>query len=254
VLASLAAEKWRRIIDPALLFLLLAVVWEKAVAIFGIKRYLLPPLSQVMDTLWVSRSAILKQTWITTHEILLGYFFAVVVGILLGIVIFAWPLMRRTLYPLIVVLQGLPKVALAPLLVTWLGFGLTSKVMMAFLIAFFPVVVTTLGGLAGTPEHLLEHFRAIRASPAATFLRLRLPAALPSIMDGCKTAMPLAVIGAIVGEFVGSDSGLGNLILEANGSANTALVFAALIAISVLTSILYLAVELIAKRVWWRAL
>jgi NitT/TauT family transport system permease protein len=250
----MATEKWRRIVDPALLFLLLAIVWEKGVAIFGIKRYLLPPLSQVMDTLWVSRAAILKQTWITTHEILLGYFFAVVVGIALGIVIFAWPLMRRTLYPLIVVLQGLPKVALAPLLVTWLGFGLTSKVMMAFLIAFFPVVVTTLGGLAGTPEHLLEHFRAIRASSATTFLRLRLPAALPSIMDGCKTAMPLAVIGAIVGEFVGSDSGLGNLILEANGSANTALVFAALIAISVLTSILYVIVELVAKRVWWRAL
>jgi NitT/TauT family transport system permease protein len=250
----MSIEKWRRFIDPAILFLLLALVWEQAVEIFGIKRYLLPPLSQVIETLWESRVMILRQSWITTCEILLGYLWAVAGGILLGLVIFAWPTMRRTLYPLIVLLQGLPKVALAPLLVTWFGYDLTSKVVMAFLIAFFPVVVSTLGGLAGTPEHLLEHFRAIRASRMTTFLRLRLPAALPSIMDGCKSAMPLAVIGAIVGEFVGSDSGLGNMILEANASANTALLFAALAAISALTCVLYLIVELVAKRVWWRAL
>jgi NitT/TauT family transport system permease protein len=175
-------------------------------------------------------------------------------GILLGLAIFAWPTLRRTLYPLIVLFQGLPKVALAPIFVVWLGYGMSSKVLMAFLFAFFPVVVSTLGGLAGTPEYLLEHFRAIRASPMTTFLRLRIPSALPSIMDGCKSAMPLAVIGAIVGEFVASENGLGHLILEANASAKTELMFAALIAISILAGILYMAVELVAKRVWWRAL
>jgi NitT/TauT family transport system permease protein len=246
--------KWRRIVDPAILFLLLALVWEYAVALFGIKRYLLPPLSQVLDALWQGRAMILQQTWITTWEILIGYFWAVLGGIVLGLAIFAWPTMRRTLYPAIVAFQGLPKVALAPLFVVWFGYGLASKVLMAFLFAFFPVVVATLGGLAGTPEHLLEHFRAIRASPMTTFVRLRIPSALPSIMDGCKTAMPLAVIGAIVGEFVGSENGLGHLILEANASAKMELLFAALIAISVLAGILYVLVELIAKRVWWRAL
>jgi NitT/TauT family transport system permease protein len=246
--------KWRRIVDPAILFLLLALAWEYAVALFGIKRYLLPPLSMVLDTLWQGRAMILAQTWITTGEILIGYVWAVLGGIVLGLAIFAWPTMRRTLYPAIVAFQGLPKVALAPLFVVWFGYGLTSKVLMAFLFAFFPVVVATLGGLAGTPEHLLEHFRAIRASPMTTFLRLRIPSALPSIMDGCKSAMPLAVIGAIVGEFVGSENGLGHLILEANASARMELLFAALIAISVLAGILYVVVELIAKRVWWRAL
>jgi NitT/TauT family transport system permease protein len=246
--------KWRRIVDPAILFLLLALAWEYAVALFGIKRYLLPPLSAVLDTFWHGRAMILHQTWITTWEILIGYFWAVLGGILLGLAIFAWPTMRRTLYPAIVAFQGLPKVALAPLFVVWFGYGLASKVLMAFLFAFFPVVVATLGGLAGTPEHLLEHFRAIRASPMTTFVRLRIPSALPSIMDGCKTAMPLAVIGAIVGEFVGSENGLGHLILEANASAKMELLFAALIAISVLAGILYVLVELIAKRVWWRAL
>jgi NitT/TauT family transport system permease protein len=249
-----AQVRWRQIADPAMLMLLLAVLWEKAVAIFGIKQYLLPPLSQVLDTLWQSRMMILQQSWITTWEILIGYFWAVVGGIVLGLAIFAWPTMRRTLYPLIVLFQGLPKVALAPLFVVWFGYGLASKVLMAFLFAFFPVVVATLGGLAGTPEHLIEHFRAIRASPMTTFLRLRIPAALPSIMDGCKTAMPLAVIGAIVGEFVGAENGLGHLILAANANARTDLLFAALIAISLLAGILYLLVELAAKRVWWRAL
>ena len=246
--------RWRQIVEPAILFLLLALFWEKAVAIFGIKPYLLPPLSQVLDTIWQGRMMLLQQSWITLGEIVVGFFWAVLGGIALGLAIFAWPTMRRTLYPLIVLFQGLPKVALAPLFVIWFGYGLASKVLMAFLFAFFPVVVATLGGLAGTPEHLLEHFRAIRASPAVTFLRLRIPAALPSIMDGCKTAMPLAVIGAIVGELVGSENGLGHLILEANANAKTALMFAALFAISILAGILYATVELVAKRVWWRAL
>ena len=246
--------KWREIAEPAIVFVVLAVVWEKAVAIFGIKRYLLPPLSEVLATLWQARALILKEAWITTGEIVIGYLCAIVAGALLGFGIFAWPTMRRTLYPLIVLFQGLPKVALAPLLVIWFGYGLSSKVLMAFLFAFFPVVVATLGGLAGTPEHLLEHFRAIRASPLTTFVRLRIPAALPSILDGCKTAMPLAVIGAIVGEFVASENGLGHLILEANANAKTDLLFAALIAISILAGVLYVRVELAAKRVWWRAL
>ena len=246
--------RWREIVEPAILLLLLALLWEKAVVIFGIKQYLLPPLSQVLDALWQNRAMILEQTWVTTVEILIGYFWAVVGGILLGLAIFAWPPVRRTLYPLIVLFQGLPKVALAPLFVVWFGYGLASKVLMAFLFAFFPVVVGTLGGLAGTPAHLIEHFRAIRASPMTTFLRLRIPAALPSIMDGCKTAMPLAVIGAVVGEFVGAENGLGHLILAANANARTDLMFAALIAISALAGVLYLLVELAANRIWWRAL
>jgi len=246
--------KVREVAEPALLFLLLAVFWEKAVAIFGIKPYLLPPLSKVLETFWTGRGMLLQQSWITLGEIVGGFFWAVLGGLALGLAIFAWPVMRRTLYPAIVLFQGLPKVALAPIFVIWFGYGLASKVLMAFLFAFFPVVVATLGGLAGTPEHLLEHFRAIRASAATTFVRLRIPSALPSIMDGCKTAMPLAVIGAIVGEFVGSENGLGHLILEANANARTDLMFAALFAISILAGVLYVVVELAAKRVWWRAL
>ena len=246
--------KTREIVEPAILFVVLAIFWEKGVALFGIKAYLLPPLSKVLATFWQGRVMLLQQSWITLGEIVGGFFWAVVGGLALGLAIFAWPVMRRMLYPVIVLFQGLPKVALAPIFVIWFGYGLASKVLMAFLFAFFPVVVGTLGGLAGTQEHLLEHFRAIRASAVTTFVRLRIPSALPSIMDGCKTAMPLAVIGAIVGEFVGSENGLGHLILEANANARTDLMFAALFAISILAGVLYVLVELAAKRVWWRAL
>ncbi len=247
-------DAWRRFIDPAILFILFALLWEKAVDIFKIKRYLLPPLSQVLETMWTNREVLAVQSWITTKEVLAGFVCAVVGGVLLGLAIHAVPTIRRAFYPAIVVFQGLPKIALAPLMVIWFGYGDASKVLMAFLFAFFPVVIATMGGLAGTPAHLIEHFRAIRAPAWTTFRRLQAPSALPSILDGCKTAMPLAVIGAIVGEFVGSEHGLGHLILEANANARTDLLFAALISVSIVAGVLYVLVELAAKRVWWRAL
>lgn len=244
----------RRIVDPLVMFLILAVVWEKSVEIFEIRRYLLPPLSDVLSSVWTHRWMLMREGLVTGNQIVLGYALAVVGGVALGVAVYVWPLAQRTVYPLIVLFQGLPKIALAPLFVVWFGYGVTSKVMMAFFFAFFPVVIATIGGLSGTPAHLVEHFRAIRASRWATFVRLQVPSALPSILDGCKTAMPLAVIGAVVGEFVGSERGLGHLILAANAQARTDLLFAALIAISVVAGALYVLVELLARRVWWRAL
>lgn len=236
------------------LFAALAVLWEVSVVALHVKPYLVPRLSLVLETLWTHHLNLLLQGLVTAREIVLGYLAAAFGGVLLSLAIYTWPLAYRTLYPMLVLFQGLPKIALAPLMVIWMGYGISSKVLMAFLFAFFPVVISTLGGLAGTPENLMEHFRAIRAGQWTTFWRLQIPAALPSIMDGCKTAMPLAVIGAIVGEFVGSERGLGYLILEATAQARTDLLFAALVAVSILAGLLYWVVEMIANRVWWRAL
>ncbi len=244
----------RAILETSLLCVGLAIIWQVAVETLHIKAYLLPPFSAVLNALWDNRADILLQTVITAREIIFGYVAAVMGGIALSLAIHAWPVANRTLYPLLVLFQGLPKIALAPLMVVWMGYGLPSKVLMAFLFAFFPVLISTLGGLSGTPQTLVEHFRAIRAGRWTSFWRLQLPAALPSIADGCKTAMPLAVIGAIVGEFVGSQNGLGNLILAATAQARTDLLFAALIAVSILAGLLYGLVELAASRVWWRAL
>jgi NitT/TauT family transport system permease protein len=247
------ASWYRAALEQLVLFAALALVWEVGVVALQIKPYLLPRLSVVIESLWTHRANLFFQALVTAREIALGYALAVSGGILLSVVIYAWPLAYRTLYPLLVLFQGLPKIALAPLMVIWMGYGISSKVFMAFLFAFFPVVISTLGGLSGTPQHLLEHFRAIRAGPWTTFWRLQMPAALPSIMDGCKTAMPLSVIGAIVGEFVGSERGLGYLILDATAQARTDLLFAALIAVSILAGLLYWLVEILAGRVWWRA-
>jgi NitT/TauT family transport system permease protein len=242
------------VLERVVLFVGLAVLWEVSVDAFQIKPYLLPRLSLVIESFWSHRLNLLLQSLVTAREIVLGYLAAVIGGVLLSLAIYAWPLAYRTLYPLLVLFQGLPKIALAPLMVIWMGYGISSKILMAFLFAFFPIIISTLGGLSGTPQNLVEHFRAIRAGQGTTFWRLQIPAALPSIMDGCKTAMPLAVIGAIVGEFVGSERGLGYLILEATAQARTDLLFAALIAISILAGLLYWVVEKIADRVWWRAL
>jgi NitT/TauT family transport system permease protein len=245
---------YRSAFERILPFAALAVAWEVSVVAFDIKPYLLPRLAVVLESLWTHRVNLFFQSLVTAKEIGLGYLLAVFGGIAIALVIYAWPLAYRMLYPVLVVFQGLPKIALAPLMIIWMGYGTSSKVLMAFLFSVFPVVISTLGGLLGTPHHLLEHFRAIRAGRATTFWRLQLPAALPSIMDGCKTAMPLAVIGAIVGEFVGSERGLGYLILEATAQARTDLLFAALLAVSVLAGLLYWLVEVLANRVWWRAL
>jgi NitT/TauT family transport system permease protein len=244
---------WRKIGERIALLLAFAVLWEVGVILFHVKPYLIPRLSDVFSSLWVNRSMFLHQSLVTGEEIIIGYICAVVGGIAISLMIFLWPAAERLLYPIVVFLQGLPKIALAPLMIIWVGYGLSSKVLMAFLFGFFPIVVSTLGGLSGTPHNLVEHFRAIRAGPWATFFRLRLPSALPTIMDGCKTAMPLCVIGAIVGEFVGSEKGLGYVILDATAQSRTDMMYAALIVVSVLAGLFYWLVEILAARVWWRA-
>jgi NitT/TauT family transport system permease protein len=125
---------------------------------------------------------------------------------------------------------------------------------MAFLFAFFPIVIATLGGFAGTPANLTEHFLALQANRWQTFTRLRLPSALPIFLDGCKVAMPLAVIGAIIGEFVGSQDGLGYFILLATSAAHTDLVFASILVVTLLSLVFYAAIEFVGRWIWWRGL
>lgn len=244
----------RDLLEPLLFFGAIAAAWEGSVRLLGVKSYLLPPLSAIGEALWNARALLWTQTLVTLGEVLLGFASAVLAGVPMALLVFFVPVAKRTLYPLLIALQSVPKIGLAPIIVVWCGYGLGSKVLMAFLFAFFPIVIATLGGLAGIPAHLEEHFRALRAGPLATFWRLRVPAALPNFVDGCKLAMPLAVIGAIVGEFVGSNDGLGNLILTATGSSQTALSFAALLAVTALSLALFYAIEALGRLVWWRAL
>ena len=235
-------------------FVALGFIWEAAVVGFEVEPYLLPKLSDIIREMWTSHRLLLSEALVTTREVVWGFAYATVFGVLAAAAVFFLPFARNTLYPLMVGLQSMPKVALAPVIVVWFGYGLSSKVVMAFLFAFFPIVIATLGGLNATPNHLVEHFRALRASRWTTFWKLRAPTALPGFIDGCKVAMPLAVIGAVVGEFIGADKGLGNLIVVATGAADTTLTFAGIFMVTLLSVVLFLLVEIVGRFVWWRSL
>lgn len=234
-------------------YIALALLWEFGVRLADVKSYLLPAPSAILVELWQSRAPLLQHALITLTEVFWGFVTAVLVGVPVAVAVYFSRTAKRTVYPLLIALQSIPKIGLAPIIVVWFGYGLSSKLVMAFLFSFFPIVISTLGGLASTPAHLEEHFRALRATPWQSFWRLRAPAALPNFLDGCKVAMPLAVIGAVVGEFVGSNDGLGNLILTASGSGDTTLTFAALIAVTALSLALFYGVEYWDRFIWWRA-
>jgi NitT/TauT family transport system permease protein len=243
----------QHIVQTTTFFVLIFLVWEGAVRLFEIKSYLLPPPTAIATEAWQARQLLLDSTIVTLAETMFGFGAAVITGGALAVLVFSIPLARTTVYPLLIALQSIPKAAMAPLLIVWFGYGISSKIVMSYLIAFFPIVISTLGGLFSTPPNLLEHFRALGASPWKTFWHLRFVAALPYFIDGCKVAIPLAVIGAVIGEFVGSDSGLGNLIMLSTASQRTALTFAALLAVTVLSMMLYAVVEALGWLVWWRA-
>jgi len=178
-------------------------------------------------------------------EIVAGFTAATVIGIPLGMLIFSSRLIKRAIYPILVASQMVPKVAVAPLFVIWFGTDLTPKVLISFIIAFFPIMVSTVVGLESVDEDMARMFRSMGASALRTFTKLRFPAALPNIFAGLKIGMSLSVVGAIVGEFVAADRGLGYYLLFANGQLDTVGVFAALIVLTSIGVAFYFAIELI---------
>jgi NitT/TauT family transport system permease protein len=173
-----------------------------------------------------------------------GFVLAIALGIPIAVAIANSRALNLMFYPLLIALQSVPKVALAPIILVWLGTGIESKLAIVWLVAFFPIIVDTVAGLRSTPRELLELAHSLRASPMQIFLKVQFPAALPFIFTGAKVAITLAVIGAVIGEFVGSSEGLGFLLLSATSQLNAPLAFAALFALSFLGIFVYLLVEL----------
>jgi NitT/TauT family transport system permease protein len=234
-------------LSPILVTALLLVIWEVAADLFNIPTYLFPAPSVIMRAGIDNASLLLREAWITSVEIMLGYLLSIVVGIPLALGIFHWPLFAKSVYPLLVSSQAMPKVAIAPLFVVWFGFGLLPKVLIAFLIAFFPIVINTVMGLSAIEHEKIFLARSMGLSGFATFRLIRFPNALPSIFAGLKISITLAVVGAVVGEFVGGDSGLGYQLMVANGNMNTPLLFAGVLALTVLGLIMFGAIELLER-------
>jgi NitT/TauT family transport system permease protein len=232
------------IVYPIIILVAVLGVWEAATRLLGVPVFLLPPPSAIAVSLVQHWSLILQYTGATAVEIVLGYALSILIGVPLALAIFLWPPFARSIYPLLVSSQAMPKVAIAPLFIVWFGFGLVPKVLIAFLIAFFPIVIDTAVGLGSIEPEKIYLARSMGFGPAATFFKIRLPNALPSIFGGLKIAITLAVVGAVVGEFVGGDKGLGYLLMVANGSMDTALLFAGLVGLTVLGVGFYLLVEI----------
>jgi NitT/TauT family transport system permease protein len=185
----------------------------------------------------------------TFYETGAGFLLAVIFGMLAAALIVVLPRLRDIVMPVLLIAQIVPKVAIAPLLLIWFGYGLLPKVLVAFLVAFFPIVVNGASGLSSVQPELLDLGRSLEASRWQTFWKFRIPSALPELFSGMKIAMTLASIGAVIGEFVGGNRGLGYLIMVANQEADTAFAFASIFLLSVMGVLLYMAVEL-AERIF----
>jgi NitT/TauT family transport system permease protein len=244
-----------RVLLPAAGLVLLIAVWHLYVAAFDVPQAVLPRPMQVFDATVANWRIIVSEGWITLLESLYGFILAFVLGVPLAVAIAGSRTLNLMFYPLLIATQSLPKVALAPLILVWLGVGMESKLAIAWLVAFFPIVVDTATGLRNTPAEFLDLATAVRASAFQAFWKIRFPAALPFVISGSKVAITLAVIGAVIGEFIGSNEGLGNLLLVANSQVNVSLAFACLIGLAVIGIGLYAAVAAVelALKPWFGA-
>ena len=219
---------------PAIVFIVLIAGWWAAVAIGKVPSYLLPPPQDVLPRIVSDRDSFITHSWITIQEILLGFALSVITAIPLGLLIALSPLAKRMLYPLLVFIQLVPKIAIAPLFVVWLGFGLTSKVMLTLLLTFFPLLLASMAGFVILDQRLLYLTRSMGATTWQTFRFLRFPAALPVIFGGLKTSATIAATAAIVAEFVGSNKGLGYILLQGTANLDTTRVFAVLFLLTII--------------------
>jgi NitT/TauT family transport system permease protein len=223
------------------------LVWEVAVRVLGIKEYLLPPPSRIWLEFNKRAGVVMSGAWVTTLEILGGYLLAVVVSIPFALAVTYSRFMRNAVYPVVVFLQIVPKIAVAPLFIIWFGFGYTPKLLIVFLLSFFPIVVSSIAGFKAVDPEIADFARTTGASGWKLFAKIRLPQALPDIFTGMKVGAALSATAAIVAEFVASDRGLGYLLLQYNGNLDTPMVFAVIFLLSFIGLAVYYTVELIER-------
>lgn len=222
-------------------------LWEITVRLLNVPEFLVPTPTAVLAKMVEKASLFYVHFYITLYETLLGFLLGVVIGIACAIVIVYSRFLANVIFPLIVILQIVPKVAIAPLFLIWFGYGWESKMLIAFLIAFFPVIVNTVAGLRSVEPEMVDLVRALEATDWQIFRKVRLPNSLPFIFSGLKISITLAVIGAIIGEFVGGNQGLGYLIIVANFELDTPLMFGSLILLSIMGLVLYGIIELLER-------
>jgi NitT/TauT family transport system permease protein len=233
-----------RSIYPFVGLVVIVAAWQAYVDVFNVNPVVLPSPAAIFEATVVHFSELVRHTWPTFVECILGFALAIGIGIPIAVALSSSTILNLTLYPILIAMQSVPKVAVAPIILVWFGLGIESKLAIAFLVAFFPIVVDTATGLNATPVGLLELAKSLRASRWQIFWKVQLPSALPFVFAGAKVAVTLTVIGAVIGEFVGSSEGLGFLLLRATSQLDSPLAFAALFALSFLGMFVYVLVEL----------
>lgn len=228
------------------IFVTALVGWELFCRLSGVSALIIPAPSEVAQVLWTGlvNGTLWPHVWITTLEMLAGLGLGGLIGFGCGVLLAEVESIRRVLWPYIIASQVIPKLALGPLFIVWFGFGMTSTVVITALICFFPLMENTLTALHHTDPQKLELFRVLRASRMQTLWRLKIPAGLPLILAGVRVAVVLALVGAVVGEFIGGREGLGATIIAAQGMMDSTLMFAAFVLITVLGMIVYQATVL----------
>jgi NitT/TauT family transport system permease protein len=238
-----------QVLYVALGLALAVLTWEVLYRGWSPGDYLFPSPQAVATALRENASELLDGARVTVYETLLGFFAAVIGGAALAVFLHRLPRVGQLVWPVILVLQVTPQIAIAPLLVIWFGVGIVPKVVLGFLVAFFPIVVNTYFGLGSMPSEVRELARSMHARGGAYFLRFELPAALPHFMTGARIGITYAVIGTVIAEFMASNEGLGNMLLTANGSLNAALATACVVVLTACGVLLYLLVGAVERLV-----
>ncbi len=249
-----------RALPPLVLALVVLGLWELAARsgwladALNLRDFVVPAPSEVATALWQNRSLLAENAWVTLREVLGGFALALVTGVAIAVLQHLSPLARRAIYPFTVASQAIPLVVIAPVLVVWLGFGIAPKVLIIALICFFPICVNTLDGLATADAEQRKLMRSLGADRLEALRLLEAPTALPYLLSGAKVAIAVAVIGAVFGEWAGSDAGLGHLIQIDNGQFEVARLFATTLVLGAMAVLLFGALALLERRLaWWGA-
>lgn len=241
-------ERW----SSLLLIVVLIVVWEAAVRFFDVPRFLLPTPSEIVRLAIDEWSLIQMHSIATIWAILTGYAAAVAFALAISALMIRFPLVERLIMPIFVGLQSVPKIAIAPLILVWVGAGIGSKILVVMSIAFFPIVINTMAGFKEVDRGLADVFRSVHATERQMLLKLRLPYAVPYIFAGLRIGTTLAVLGAIVAEWLAASNGLGYLVLSGSFNFNTARSFAAIIALAIIGTTFFNVMSWLERRISWR--
>jgi NitT/TauT family transport system permease protein len=233
---------------------MILIGWDLLIRIFKVPPYLVPTPMSVVEQLWNEWPMLVKESAPTTWATLGGFALSVLIGVPIAMLISYSKLVESFVYPLLVFSQSIPKIAVAPLFVVWFGFGIIPKIIVAFLLGVFPVVVSTVMGFKSVEQDMVDLARSMGSTRMQMFFKINLPQALPAIFSGMKVSITLAVVGAVVGEFVGSNSGIGYVLQKANGNFDLPLMFAALVVLSMIGVILFALLDVIERlMIPWHA-